>query len=342
MGKRLLLAAAMGVLCGTANAQSSVTLYGTVDLNGHYVKNDGTARVFTLGQDGLNFSQLGFRAIEDLGGGLKAGILLLAGVNSDTGTANAKFWSRRSTISLYSPAGELRLGRDYNLAAISNTYFDTFGALGVGNALNVFQRYAGTRQDNAISYLLPQNLGGWYGQAMVAAGEGGTSGDWPGRYLGTRVGFASGPFDVVAVVAQQRYDRNFASSLAGDEQHTYNFAGKWDFGFAKVLAVFDREQLSRGVHENRGTISASVPIGLGEIHAGYDLSKLDKNGPTFTVDQVKAGYVYNLSKRTALYGTGSFLRNKDATSLFIPGGNTVGAKAGGDSRGFELGLRHFF
>ena len=40
----------------------------------------------SLSQDGINSSQLGFRGVEDLGGGLKAGFNLLAGVNADTGT----------------------------------------------------------------------------------------------------------------------------------------------------------------------------------------------------------------------------------------------------------------
>jgi len=46
----------------------------------------------SLSQDGINSSQLGFRGVEDLGGGLKASFILLAGVNADTGSANNQFW----------------------------------------------------------------------------------------------------------------------------------------------------------------------------------------------------------------------------------------------------------
>jgi predicted porin len=84
MKKSLLALAVLGAFAGVASAQSSVTLYGTIDLNGRYVKSDGQDRRLTLSQDGINSSQLGFRGVEDLGGGLKAGFNLLAGVNADT------------------------------------------------------------------------------------------------------------------------------------------------------------------------------------------------------------------------------------------------------------------
>ena len=83
MKKSLLALAVLGAFAGVASAQSSVTLYGTIDLNAKYVKNDGSAKRLSLSQDGINSSQLGFRGIEDLGGGLKAGFVLLAGVNAD-------------------------------------------------------------------------------------------------------------------------------------------------------------------------------------------------------------------------------------------------------------------
>ena len=51
------------------------------------------------------------------------------------------------------------------------------------------QRGAHVRQDNSIGYFLPSNLGGFYGQVMVAAGENGTSGDRHGRYIGGQFGF---------------------------------------------------------------------------------------------------------------------------------------------------------
>ncbi|MEO8921848.1 MAG: porin, partial [Caldimonas sp.] len=72
--------------------------------------------------------------------------------------------------------------------------------------------------------------------------------------------------------------------------------------------------------------------------------KNDVSGASSKVEQFKATYQYNLSKRTAMYGTASLLKNKDATRLSVSGGSTITAAptAGGESKGFELGVRHFF
>jgi hypothetical protein len=85
MKKSLLALAVLGAFAGVASAQSSVSMYGTIDLNGKYVKNDGSGARYSLSQDGINSSQLGFKGTEDLGGGLKAGFDLIAGVSADTG-----------------------------------------------------------------------------------------------------------------------------------------------------------------------------------------------------------------------------------------------------------------
>ena len=123
-------------------AQSSVILYGTADLSARFVKNDGSSRRLALAQDGVNSSQLGFRGAEDLGGGLKAGFNLLAGVNADTGTVNAKFWNRQSIVYLSGSFGEIRLGRllrgstAFALPAAEKLFSSTMSAFQVNREQN--------------------------------------------------------------------------------------------------------------------------------------------------------------------------------------------------------------
>src|SRR5206468_9152573 len=133
MKKSLLALAVLGAYAGVASAQSSVTLFGTLDVGPKYLKNSGRARQLSEQTDGINSSELRFQGIEDLGGGLKAGFNVRSGMNPDTGTANAKFWNRRSTVSLYSNAGELRLGRDYVPTFWTQALFDPFGFNGIGS-----------------------------------------------------------------------------------------------------------------------------------------------------------------------------------------------------------------
>ncbi len=353
MKKSLLALAVLGAFAGVASAQSSVTLYGTVDLNGKYVKNDGSARRVSLSQDGINSSQLGFKGIEDLGGGLKAGFVLLAGVNADTGSANAQFWNRRATVSLMGGFGEVRLGRDYTPSFWNNTIFDAFGTNGLGDSSHVLQMPTASfvRANNSIGYFLPSGIGGVYGQFMAAASEGAsgpslygtTVGANSGRYLGGRIGFAAGPFDVAGAYATQRMD-----AIAGKpSQKTLNIGGSYDLGVVKLMGYFDRDTLSYGAvdnKENRFSLSAVVPVGQGEIHVGGDRSRLTTATLRNTVSQYKVGYVYNLSKRTAVYTTYSRLSNGDASRLSVAGGTaqTAAPIAGGKSSGAEFGLRTFF
>jgi predicted porin len=167
----------------------------------------------------------------------------------------------------------------------------------------------------------------------------------PGRYIGGRIGFAAGPFDVAAAYATQRLDR----TPTAPSQKTLNVGGSYDFRVAKIMGYFDRDTLSfTGIDrkENRYSLSVLVPIGQGEIHGGYDYSKMESNGVTTRLSKFAAGYVYNLSKRTALYTQVAWLKNKDGTAVQIGGdtGGLLGAGpiAGGKSTGFEAGLRHFF
>jgi predicted porin len=347
MKKSLLALAVLGAFAGVASAQSSVTLYGTVDLSAKFVKNDGSARRYSLSQDGINSSQLGFKGTEDLGGGLKAGFDLLAGVNADTGTTNTKFFNRRAVVKLSGNFGEIRLGRDYTPTFWNNTVFDAFGTNGLGDSSHVQQLGTGTfvRADNAIQYYLPSGIGGVYGQFMAAASEGAATN--PGRYVGGRVGFAAGPFDIAGAFATQRLD----ATVGAPSQKTYNIGGSYDLGVVKLLSYFDRDTLSyTGVDkkENRFSFSVVAPIGQSEIHAGYELSKLNFNGNNTKVDQFAVGYVYNLSKRTAVYATAARLNNKNGTANSVASGSAQTAAPSGaagtslKSSGAEFGLRHFF
>jgi predicted porin len=331
MKKSLLALAVLGAFAGVASAQSSVTLFGTVDLSAKYVKNDGQSRRVSLAQDGINSSQLGFRGVEDLGGGLKASFVLLAGVNADTGTTNSKFFNRKATLGLSGGFGEIRLGRDYTPSFWNNTIFDAFGTNGVGNSLNVQQLPSATlvRADNSIGYFLPSNIGGVYGQFMVAAPEGVST----GKYIGGRVGFAAGPFDIAGAFAQQNLN-------ATDKQKTYNIGGSYDFGAVKLMGYFDRDT-ALTAKENRYSLSLVAPFGQSEIHAGFESSKLTNGAVSNTVRQFAVGYVYSLSKRTAMYTTVSSLKNGSASALAI-GGGAGSPTAGGKSTGLEVGLRHFF
>jgi predicted porin len=350
MKKSLLALAVLGAFAGAASAQSSVTLFGIVDVNVGEVKNTNAAGASTKirreGTDGINSSRLGFRGVEDLGGGLKAGFWLEAGVNPDVGTTNSKFFNRRSTVSLLGGFGEVRLGRDYTPSFWNLTVFDPFGTNGVGSFLNVISTLgsgAGTlvRADNTVGYFLPSGIGGVYGQVQVAAGEGGNNSTQANnKYMGGRFGWAGGPVDVAAGFGQTRND------ATGDKYKQFDLGGGFSFGPAKLVAQYVNNKY-QARKQTVYQLGAIVTLGQGELHAAWDHADMKGGaagsgfGDADDANQYAVGYVYNLSKRTALYGTYAQVKNKGASALNV-GSQGVGSAAGGKSQGIEAGLRHSF
>jgi predicted porin len=341
--KKFATLAVLAAASAGAYAQSSVTLFGVLDAAGRYVKN-GDTKLYSLASGGINTSRLGVRGTEDLGDGLKAGFWLETGLNVDSGTQSdsTRFWNRRATVSLSGNFGELRLGRDFTPTYLGYSDYDPFGDNGVA-ASSKFDsslgttRDTGTRADNQIIYLTPGNLGGFYGRAAVAAGEG-TSGK---KYYGARAGYAAGPLDVSAA-----YGQTTVTAIVGDDKFkTFDFGASYDFGVVKATGYFTQ---SKNANQKLQVYSlgAIVPVGLGQIKAAYTHANASGtnaagvNVDANDADQVALGYIYNLSKRTAVYTTAAYVKNKGNATFAVASAPTIGA--GQKSTGFELGLRHAF
>ena len=130
--KHIVALSLAGVAAG-ASAQSSVELFGIVDVNTRYVNNSNLPSNLTMNNSGLASGRWGLRGVEDLGGGLKAGFWLESDIAADTGTfsSTGKFFQRRSTISLMGNFGEVRLGRDFSPASQNATKYDPFNVIGL-------------------------------------------------------------------------------------------------------------------------------------------------------------------------------------------------------------------
>ena len=336
MNSKVWTAVALVTTTASAHAQSSVTIFGTLDASARSVSTgDNTVR--QLATDGTNFSRLGFKAEEDLGGGFKAGVWLESAINPDTGTANVsgKFWHRRSTVSLFTPYGELRMGRDLDATFWNRSIFDPFGATGVGSQFNLVSTLGSgaatlLRADNAISYYLPSGLGGVYGQLEVAAGEG-----VPGTaYKGGRIGYQQGPLNVAAAYST-------TATATSDDFKVMNIGASYNFGVATASALAHIAKYAAKKQAN-WEVGVSVPVfGVGELKASYQRADASGAGTDGNdAHQAAVGYVHNLSKRTALYGTYAAITNSGAAAFVV--GSPPAAAAGKASKGYELGLRHTF
>lgn len=344
---RVLTGAALFAYAGIATAQSSVTLFGVVDLNGRWLHNDGTSQ-YSMSQDGNAPSRLGFRGTEDMGGGLYAGFWIEGAMNPDIGTSGGQLWQRRSTVSLSSPWGEVRLGRDETATYYNTGTFDPFGDTGLGAAGNLTVRPPAVpiggaydtlvRANNLVSFFMPAGVaGGLYGAAQVAAGEN----TYGNKFLGARLGYAAGPFDINAA-----YGQTLVSS--GSYADNFNVAGSWKFGFM-VMSGFYGQIKVEGDKQDNWFIGASAPLGLWTFKASYGHVQRSGTSPDNVegqkADQFALGGVYSLSRRTVLYGTWAGIHNKGGASFVvgsfsnIPGG---GAMPNAESQGAEVGVRHSF
>ena len=367
--KKYLIAMAAATAAGAALAQSSVTLFGVVDASVIYTRGsgDGSAHKTQLGNSGNMFSRLGFRGTEDLGGGLSASFWLEMGLQKDSGTGfpsnsnnqasgngtpGVMSFNRRSTVSLAGPFGEVRLGRDYVPAFWNTAIFDPFGT---GGGIGANQIYfsglgglvapTGTRASNSVGYFLPANLGGFYGQVMYAMGENDSTSVLPGtqvsnkhdgQHTGARFGYQSGGLNVAIATGRTRY-------VSGDLRVT-NLGAAYTFGPSLMNLKLTSElyKESKGSTDAKGVlVGFQLPIGPGEIKASYARYRLEPLNAVRepTTSKLALGYVHNLSKRTAVYGTIARISNKNGATQALAGAITRPNRA---SSGVEFGMRHMF
>lgn len=349
--KKSLIALAVLAASGAAMAQSSVTLFGIVDAT--YAYGSGSvANKSQLTNSGYNSSRLGFRGVEDLGGGMSASFHLEAGVNNDNGSGattstnnqgasgvtggGGLTFNRRSTVSLNGGFGEVRLGRDYTPQFWNLTVFDPFGTNGVGTTQTLNSSLGGpttVRASNAIGYFLPGNLGGFYGQAQYYMGENlsNAANKKDGNGLALRAGYANGPINVALAFSDTKF-------LSGNIK-AVNVGGAYDLGMAKIMAHYSQDDVKNGAEGKGFLIGGLVPVGAGEIRLAYSTYKIDTVGADPRTNKIALGYVHNLSKRTALYATYAHVSNKNGAAQSLNGSVTA---AGDNSNGYDFGIKHSF
>ena len=362
--KKSLIALAVLAASGAAMAQSSVTLYGVLDTGLTYSK--GEESVYGMTHVGGNVnSRLGFRGVEDLGNGLKATFNLEAGMGVDDGNnymdkdSNGMAFRRTSTVGLAGNFGEVRLGRMLTSSYLAVSRYDAFGDTGIGASLawNIPQTGYAPRTENAISYTSP-NFSGFKIGAEYGFGEQQKASD--SRYVGIGATYDNGPLSLGLGV--DRLNGDTQNNTQWDEnQTTWHLGGSYNFGVAKLLGFYKETKFKEtGLNAGNDStkfktfgLGVTAPVGAaGEVRASYNHYRVSEDitgvaAPTLKADQLSLGYVHNLSKRTALYGTYAYLKNKnkdgDNLGLQLNGAMPgAGLSDSGAQHGLQVGIRHAF
>ena len=362
--KKSLIALAVLAASGAAMAQSSVTLYGVLDTGLTYSK--GEESVYGMTHVGGNVnSRLGFRGVEDLGNGLKATFNLEAGMGVDDGNnymdkdSNGMAFRRTSTVGLEGGFGSVRLGRMLTSSYLAVNRYDAFGDTGIGASLawNIPQTGYAPRTENAISYTSP-NFSGFKFGAEYGFGEQQKASDK--RYIGIGATYDNGPLSLGLGV--DRLNGDTQNNTQWDEnQTTWHLGGSYNFGVAKLLGFYKQTKFKEtGLNAGNDStkfktfgLGVTAPVGAaGEVRASYNHYRVSEDitgvaAPTLKADQLSLGYVHNLSKRTALYGTYAYLKNKnkdgDNLGLELNGAMPgAGLSDSGAQHGLQVGIRHAF
>ena len=366
--KKSLIALAVLAASGAAMAQSSVTLYGVADAAVTYV--NGLDNWTGLNSGANKTSRLGFRGVEDLGGGLKANFVLEGGFNLDAGdgksggaTDSGFQFKRQSTVGLAGNFGEVRLGRELTAAYNATARYDVFGSVGIAHSQlwddgknldtttfdDPYHYTTNQRVSNAITYVSP-DFSGFKVAANYGFGEvAGKNSD--GRYFGGGLTYDNGPLSLG--LGAERMNKGDGAAMQAQASHditAWSLGGSYDLGVAKLLAAY-RQSTAKDVAilgatsdlKNRGyMLAVTAPVGPGLVRAAYNRYEAKFDGEKGVTDQFGLGYVYNLSKRTSVYGTYAYIKNKDDNALNLTVNSSGGVKSNGSQQAVQVGITHAF
>ncbi|WP_116137756.1 porin [Trinickia diaoshuihuensis] len=354
------LALTAGALVATgAHAQSSVQLYGLMDLSvpTYITHADANGKhVLGMGNDGepwFSGSRWGLRGSEDLGGGNK----LIFTLESEYVVANGQMedpgqiFDRDAWVGLESDTiGKFTAGFQNTIARdASAIYGDPYGSAklryeegGWTNSNNFKQMifYAGsatgTRYNNGLAWKKLFNNGLFLSAGYAFSNSTAFA---TGSTYQAAIGYNGGPFNVSSFY-------NHVNNRGNTDQ-TWSVGGNYTFGIARLNAGYFRYLGNQGAlgqrQDNAWTVSFKLaPKGALDYELGYQQMRVhnaaynaDGNIPNANLggvfdptqgvhngfkETLYGSVFYHLSKRTELYVAGDYMK--------LHGGYTVGSTFG--------------
>ncbi|WLE62588.1 porin [Burkholderia plantarii] len=334
-----------GLVACAAQAQSSVTLYGTIDTALVYANNVGGKRQFEMNSSNVLGNRWGLRGYEDLGNGLRAVFDLENGYSSTTGgfQQGGDEFGRQAWVGLASPrAGTLTMGRQYDAVVdfigpmIAGTQWATYLGGHPGDLDNTNNDY---RSNSSVKYTTPTfsglRLSGLYSFGGVP-GQMGRNAIWS---LGA--GYTAGPLVLGAAYVNVKdpnfsyFGNNATSSATGSNmaasrvysgyasagsEQIVALGGTYTVGPAIVGAVYTNTRFG-----DLGAHASLDPAGYrgfasfhnAELNLRYYLSPAWLLGAAYdvtrgygvnhvTYQQGDLGVTYLFSKRTQVYLVGLY------------------------------------
>lgn len=345
--KKTLIALSVLAASGAAMAQSSVTLYGIVDVYAGSLADGLTTteqsanpvRQTAVNSGGLSTSRWGVKGSEDLGGGLKAnfnleqGFAIDTGVSDDLDSAADKYstgFSRQAWVGLSGGFGEVKLGKTYTPYHLFRASVNNTADFNINATNNVFKAVGGdfgNNKNNQIVYLSP-SMAGLSGAVSYAFGEDKAAGLDSKDTLSLYVRYAAGPL-LIGFAHQTEKE-----AAPADDDTKYNLIGaSYDFGVAKLTGAYNTVSRKNNSDDKEYQIGVSAPMGPATVYVGYANAKNEvagvdvEEGSGFTLLAT-----YPFSKRTDVYAGYKKATEKNSTTGAVKG----------ELKQLSLGLRHQF
>jgi predicted porin len=330
MQKKIIALAVAGLMSGAAFAQSNVTVYGVVDA---YVANwsGNGERVTGIQSGALSTSRLGFKGVEDLGGGLKAVFNIEGKLMPDAGTFGGG--DRQLNVGLSGGFGTVLVGTMSTLADSWMAQYDYAGNLSARVVLADTLTNIAVAKTTALAYVSPNFSGLTIGAANIF-GEQATGATRTNTFqIGAN--YMNGPLGATAL-----YTKGSEADVNGADASEYDLGASYDFGVAKVMGVYERSKntLLSTVANKFWGLGAVIPVGKGAVHFGYGKRSNDADDTDTSVTTL--AYSYGFSKRTTGYVGYARVGNDDGASVEPHASFT--SDLGKNYTGLVAGVRHTF
>lgn len=347
---RMAAAAAAAACCaGAAQAQSSVEIYGLIDVGVTYYSKEatGTSTGSNVHVDSsfAQGSRLGFRGTEDLGGGLAAFYTLENGFNPDTGTAGqgGLLFGRQAFVGLKNRYAAVSLGRQDDFMADMAGY--SAGALTPAGLI------AWNLHSNAAAgYVLDDRV--WADEVNNAikvgfTGPAGLSGGvmyGAGERAGSRSEGAA--WSLLGMLDQGSFSVGLAATRLNDvapgaSKTIWGLGARYAFTRLTTFGMVTQAWLSGPVAPKVTTYEAGVSYAItGTTRLGTAVEHQNRNHGVKGSETLLLTADYALSKRTDAYALLGYNRDRGYPAVVVAAvGNPSGT---GSQTAFRLGLRHKF
>ncbi len=322
MKKLLIASAALAMVAGTAQAQSSVTVYGIIDTGYNNVETTtsagvktDTTQVRTNGE--ASTSRFGLRGTEDLGGGVKANFVIESNIGntnanntaSFTNLGDRAFWAGLEDAKL----GQLRLGLQDSTVRSNWLAHDQLAAANVVG--NLAHNQAGPANGS--------------GASNAAAGS--------HSALNTAVNYISPRMSGVQLtlgVTQSEVDASNANKVktgSGSQAGLSYVAGKFSAGVAYVEATTSVNAVAAtGLFTQTSTTAvanvSNSNLGVANVDASNTKNKETSAAASYDLGVAKVAYIYNKRDSKNSLAATDWATNIDRTSHSFSASAPVGAK----------------